>query len=251
MKKGIFLLCFSLIAIVFKLSAQNEISIDSTYNSSDTNNFKGFSIELLASPLFYNNMYTKTTLTRYYGTAPEEMSKSKIGQIFGFKAGYINNNWLYQSGILYSSFKEEFSTVDTNYLNSDTILTNISKTNTYQYIYIPLNIGYVSNYKKFTFIISAGVNLGFNIYNEGLSYDFSIKKQIPLYKNYNWFEFQYSLSATIKYRLTDQLNLIAEPFYNSGMNSLWKESPIFAWKRIQYGCYIGIEFLIRDKEYTE
>lgn len=245
MKKGLFLLFFFLIAI-FKLSAQNEISIDSTYFGNKTS-FKGFSIEILASPLFFNNMYTKTTLTQYKGTSPEDMSKSKIGQLFGFKAGYINNNWLSQSGILFGTFKEEFNTVDTSYINNDTIITKITKDNAYQYLYLPLNIGYISNYKHFTFILKAGVNLGFNIHNEGLTYDFSIKKQIPLYDNYNWFEFQYSLSATVKYHLTDRLNLIAEPFYTSGTNSLWKESPIFAWKRIQYGCYIGIEFLIPEK----
>ena len=252
--KKYFLLNLSYFLILIRLSAQN--STDATnVNSHDTSNFKGYSIEILGSPLFYNNMYTKTTLTQYKGTSPEKMSNSKIGYLTGFRAGYINNNWLYQSGIIYSTFQESFNTTDTSYLsNKDTnniIVTNITKDNFYQYLYVPLEIGYINKIKKITLIIKAGVNLGFNIYKEGLTYDFSVKKQIPLYDNYNGFEFQYSLSATIKYQLNDNINLIAEPFYTSGMNSLWKESPVFAWKRNQYGCYLGIEFLIREKEYTE
>jgi predicted porin len=79
---------------------------------------------------------------------------------------------------------------------------------------------------------------------EGLTYDYKKKDVIDIKDNYNKLQMSYSLSANLKYQLTEKLNLFVEPYYNSGINSIWKDSPVYAWKRISYGVFLGVEYLI-------
>ena len=213
----------------------------SSFAQEETNN--KISVQLLGTPLFYNSMYTSTTLTQYGGIQPQELTKSNMGYVLGTQVAYITNNWLFQSGLLYSSITENFEFNDT----SDNITTHINKNNQYRYLNVPINVGYIINSTHFSFEIKSGITFGINIYKEGLTYDFAIKKIIPLDANFTTLELQYSISTVIKYRLSNTINIIAEPFYTSGINSLWDETPFFAWKRIRYGCYLGIEFLFNQK----
>jgi len=243
---------FSFLILVSLIVFSQEDSLD--IEPIDTNTYySGFIVQLQTAPYFSNNFYTRTDLSEYINDIdPKSMYQEQAGYIVGLNLAYVTTEWSLKTGLHYSKHNSLFSLTEEKdiVVGQDTSSQDIetSYMNKYQYLHVPIIFGYVSNWGKWSLTVNAGVFLSFNLVNDGLTYDFKKREIISLNENFNNFSVAYTLSANIKYPIDKNLRIYIEPYYISGINSIWEESPIYAWKQMHYGVALGIEFLLNNSE---
>jgi len=220
----------------------------------DTNSYySGFFVQAHCAPFFTSNLYTKTIIDSYTNPVnPNNLEKEQVSSLLGINLGYLSKDWIVLTGIHFTHRKSDFHLEETQEIISgdDTSTTTISidYLNQYQDIHIPLSFGYITNFNKWSLAIKAGIYFSVNLKNDGYTYDFKEKELINLNENFSTFLVSYSLDASLKYQYNKRWSIFFNPFYISGINSMWKESPIYAWKQIHYGLSIGLEYNINKFE---
>ncbi len=219
----------------------------------DTNYYSGFFVQVYSSPYFSNNFYARTQTNDYQDPIDiQNMYTEYFGYTAGLSFGYTARDWLLVTGLLYSKRAAEFNVLEQKQLivGQDTtdLILKTHFINQYRQLNIPISFGYVSYFGRVELAIKAGVSIGVNLINDGYTYDFKNKDVILLKENAAPINISYTLSANVKYLINDRFRIFAEPYYMSGINSIWKDSPIYAWKQVHYGCSFGIEYLISKNE---
>ena len=243
-----------LISITLNLFSQEDFTEDSLYiEPIDTNQYySGFIIQAHSSPFFTTNFFSMPKTRDYTNPIdPEDMYTEYSGYMVGLNLGYTTKDWLVISGINFSKHSANFSVTESKEIivGNDTTITPIttSSLNDYQNIQIPVSFGYVNYFGNWALTIKAGLFFSINLINDGYTYDFKNKEIVELKDNFSPVLISYSLSASLKYQLSKKLRVFVEPYYISGVNSIWPDSPIYAWKQVHYGAALGIEFLINNK----
>lgn len=218
----------------------------------DTNHYyQGFFIQAMAAPYFTSNVFTRTNINDYNN--PVDMASlytEKPSYIMAVNFGYTAKDWLVHTGIQYTKTSSDFCLVEARdvIVGNDTSTVDVQTewVNRYEYLHVPLAFGYVMHYNHWTADIKAGMYFSFNLSKEGYTYDFSKKELILLEENFNPVLISFSLGANLKYQFTNRFRIFLEPYYISGINSIWKSSPVYAWKQIHYGASIGFEYLLGE-----
>ncbi len=221
-------------------------------NPADTTKYyNGLIVQIQAAPIFTNNLYTRTNLDDYSNSInPSSLNKEHISYLIGANIGYISKDWLIITGLHFTNhssdfhLKEEKEIISNN--DTNTTIIKINYTNRSQNLSIPLSFGYITNINKWSLAIKAGIYFDICLTYDGYTYDFKEKELINLEDNFSTFLISYSIDAALKYQFNNKIGLFLNPFYISGINSMWKNSPVYAWKQIHYGLSIGIEYRINN-----
>ncbi len=236
--------------VLFSFAQEDSLGIEPI----DTNHYySGFFIQAQSSPYFSNNFYARTKTGDYQDPIDiENMYNEYSGYTVGMSFGYTSKDWLVLTGLQFSKRASEFNVTEQKQLivSQDTTDLNLEThfVNRYHQLNIPISFGYVNYLGHIELVIKAGLSLGLNVINDGYTYNFEDKEVILLKENAAPIIVSYMLSANIKYLINNRLRIFAEPYYISGINSIWKNSPIYAWKQIHYGCSFGVEYLLMKNE---
>ncbi|MBN2668235.1 MAG: hypothetical protein JXR60_03315 [Bacteroidales bacterium] len=230
--------------------AQEELNFEDVENiETDTivPFYTGWMIELKASPLFTFNSYTKTQYESYtHEVSPNNMYDPQMSVISHLGLAYYGKNWGIHSGLSYFPLKENFVVYESNSklvgVDSLTTIDRIKGVNTYNYLSIPLTVSYVIYLKRFQIDLRAGLQFNVSVSKDGLTYDFKEKKVIDLADNYQAFQAALAIGMGLRYVVKDNFFIVVDPFYITGINSIWKDSPIYAWKRSHIGAMVGIAY---------
>lgn len=185
---------------------------------------------------------------------------------YGIKFNYQYKNWVVGAGLDYTSVGEEINydinetIVDPNggYYDVDTVWAiiydlddnlvpmiigydrtwveeykdinyGVSNTNRYNYIEIPVSVGYRFAMRKFSICPTVGMSFGFL---------FSASGNLPLYDSTNFGELNeksgyleksianMSFSLGFEYSITPNYGVYIKPFYKQGLNSIYNNYPL-------------------------
>jgi len=235
-----------LISSQFIFAQQDSLEI----NTLDTNSYHtGFIIQAHIAPFLTTNLYTKTIIDDYSNPInPNSLNKEHPTYLTGVNFGYNDKDWLVLTGLHFTNRSSDYHLEENSEIISgdDTsiVTTVVDYTNKYQDLHIPLSFGYITYFNKWILAVKAGIYFSINLKNDGYTYDFKEKKLILLNENLSTFLVSYTIDASLKYQFGEKTAVFFNPFYISGINSMWKESPVYAWKQIHYGLSIGLEYHI-------
>jgi len=225
---------------------------DSLYTEQEDTNtyYSGLMLQVFSGPLFTNNLYTKTNLNHYSNPIdPKSLNTERISYLLGVNIGYLSQDWVFSTGIHFSDRSADYTLIENKEIiqgeDTNTVQLTVNYINRYKDLHIPLSVGYVSHWNRWILTIKTGIYLSINVFNDGYTYDFQTKELIILNDNLSKFLVSYSLDASLKYQLNSKLGVFVEPYYISGMNTMWKDSPVYAWKQIHYGLTLGLEYFIK------
>lgn len=208
----------------------------------DTNHYRtGFYLQAKFSPVLTYNVFTSTTIETYNGTVdPKTMYTERMSYVPSLNLGYASRYVDLNLGFVYLFYTERF--LVNNYDSTQLKNYGYSRTNTYQYLCLPLTVAYVIHLNRFRMNLGAGFLLGINLQKDGLTYDFAKKEVIDLDDNFSPVNFSMHLSLATHYELNSKLTIFAEPFYTTGVSSIWESNPIYAWKRSHVGVFLGLQY---------
>jgi len=240
---------FYLLSLVILSQAQEDSiacePIDTTHY------YQGFFIQAHVAPFFTHNLYTRTSINDYTNPInPNSLTTEHPAYLVGVNVGYQTRDWVALVGLHYSERTADYKLVEDREIivgdDTNVVEVEVNYVNRYQDINIPISFGYLTSFGRWSLAIKAGVYFSFNIFNDGYTYDFDKKEVIRLEENFAPFLVSYSLNAALKYKISNKWKVYAEPYYISGINSMWSSSPIYAWKQIHYGLAVGVEYSIKD-----
>lgn len=241
-------LIFFIVLTPFLMAQDDSLEIELV----DTNTYySGFILQAHAAPFLTTNLYARTNINDYSNPInPKSLTEEHPAYLVAVNFGYVSNDWIALTGIHFTDRSADYTLVEDREIivgdDTNTVEVEISYLNTYQDIHFPLSFGYITNFGKWSLAIKAGVYFSVNLAKDGYTYDFSKKEIIRLEENFSSFLVSYSLDASLKYQFSEKLGVYIEPYYISGINSIWKESPVYAWKQIHYGIAVGLEYNIND-----
>jgi hypothetical protein len=116
--------------------------------------------------------------------------------------------------------------------------------NRYSYLEIPLIFGYSINREKFSYILKGGIITGIFLNAKGKTFSLQSDNTVTdLTDELNFMKLNFTLyfSVGIIYKMSNNLNLLVEPFYRKSINSMFDNYPI-SNKHRSYGIKIGMRF---------
>lgn len=198
-----------------------------------------------------------------YRNANEE---STINTVFGIKFNYHFKNWVFSSGLTYSSIGEKISyNINETIIDPDggrylidtlwaTIYTpesgwtdmivgydktyeeaykdvnfDICNTNTYSYLEIPLLIGYKIDIRNFSICPTVGISMGL-LHSANIKLPSIDSNGIPSFsENSQYLKAVVSnmvFDMNFEYRVNENYGLFVKPFYKIGLNSIYQNYPL-------------------------
>jgi len=202
---------------------------------------------------------------------------------FGLKFNYQFKNWIISTGLLYTSISEELNynikqkiiDPDGGFYNIDTAwamiydmdqnlvpmiigyertwvdeykyeVYNVDNSNQYNYLEIPISLGYKFNINKFSICPTAGMSFGFLYSASGNLPQMDSVNFSPLDKNSKYLQQSISninFSLSFEYSITPNYGVYIKPYYKQGLNSIYTNYPLSAKYR-NAGVKFGINIYI-------
>ncbi len=202
---------------------------------------------------------------------------------FGIKFNYQYKNWIISTGLSYSTISERINynmkqkVVDPNggYYNIDPVeimiydadlnlvpmvigyertwvdeykydVYNVVNSNQYNYLEIPISLGYKFNLNKFSICPTAGISFGFLYSASGKLPQMDSIAFSPLGNDSKYLQKSISninFALSFEYFATPNYGLYIKPFYKQGLNSIYTNYPLSAKFR-NAGIKFGINIYI-------
>lgn len=202
---------------------------------------------------------------------------------FGLKFNYQFKNWIISTGLLYTSISEELNynikqkiiDPDGGFYNIDTAwamiydmdqnlvpmiigyertwvdeykyeVYNVDNSNKYNYLEIPISLGYKFNINKFSICPTAGMSFGFLYSASGNLPQMDSVNFSPLDKNSKYLQQSISninFSLSFEYSITPNYGVYIKAYYKQGLNSIYTNYPLSAKYR-NAGVKFGINIYI-------
>ncbi len=208
----------------------------------------GISFTKLNEKFNYNYTSTKIDTSYYYNVF--NSGYTKYDTIM-----FLNLDYLLETGdSIYSPYVSETwvettdSTLKTK-LDTTNIKEKLNTKNIYNYIEIPLILGYKINRYKFTYSLNAGIITGIFIKSKGFTIQQNNLNNIIDISTAGlpYIKFNYSLiiNTEICYKINKKLHLLVEPFYRQSINSLFNKNYLYSKKNKAYGLTIGLRYIIK------
>ncbi len=208
--------------------------------------------EKLSGNVLFTNPQNQTQIT-FNNNAPYDIIIG--GNYFNIDTlgGYYHYTYTQTSHIFISDSTWEWNTQNTpadvydttQYTKFDTLPENTFYNNI-RYIEIPLSIGFVKPYGKFSIGISACVSPGLFIAVKGSDMNIDHYPALEPYKKNTLQKFMISAGANLEigYQINEKLMLSIEPFYKKSLFKLYNESNKINQYFGSYGFRIGIRKLL-------
>ena len=202
---------------------------------------------------------------------------------YGLQITYQYKNWVISSGLNYTTLSEELNYQITNklidpdggYYDIDTAwamiydmeqnlvpmiigyeitwvdeykyeVSNVENTNQYNYLEIPISLGYRFNMNKFSICSTAGVSFGFLYSASGNLPQFDSTRFSQLDKNSEYLQKSISninFALSFEYAITPNYGVYIKPYYKQGLNSIYTNYPLSA-KYMNAGVKFGVNIYI-------
>ena len=202
---------------------------------------------------------------------------------FGLKFNYQFKNWIISTGLLYTSISEELNynikqkiiDPDAGYYNIDTAwvmiydmdqnlvpmiigyertwvdeykyeVYNVDNSNQYNYLEIPISLGYMFNMKRFSICPTAGMSFGFLYSASGKLLQMDSVAFTALNKDSKYLQQSISninFALSFEYSITPNYGIYIKPYYKQGLNSIYTNYPLSAKYR-NAGVKFGINIYI-------
>ncbi len=185
-------------------------------------------------------------------------------------AARLGKKWVLQGGIQYGSYRSETTAgtyVDQNgaqayplhYANfsqdrvqlaraGSRLTAPVDAMNTFEFISVPLQLGYVLIDRKFSLLVSPGVSSEFFLRNQLSDQD----NRLSTYTIYSGEEapfetvhFKALLGAQLFYKLSDNYMISLEPSFQQALTNFNKSSSLFESRPSSVGVSAGFRYLIR------
>ncbi|PLX01225.1 MAG: hypothetical protein C0594_13765 [Marinilabiliales bacterium] len=148
-----------------------------------------------------------------------------------YQQPYVQQNWV--------------ETLDSNLVTSmDTLnIGNGSQQNVYNYIEIPLSVGYEYKMQRLTYSLNGGLTAGWLISTNGLtrSFDnFDENASLSDMKNYNNLRLYATAGLSATYYLNDRIGLFGEATYRMPLNSVYNQNASILKKNKSYMLKLGV-----------
>lgn len=185
-------------------------------------------------------------------------------------AGWIGKKWVLQGGVQYGNYRS--TTMAGSYMDAATaqayplhyanfspdkmqranagsrLAAPISAINTFEFISVPLKLGYMVLDKKVGLLLSPGISSEIFLRNQLADAD----KQLSTYTIYggeeapfNRVHFRGVMGAQIFYKLSEHYMISLEPNYQHSITDFSKESAVFQSRPSNVGISAGFRYIIR------
>jgi hypothetical protein len=185
-------------------------------------------------------------------------------------AGWVGKKWVLQGGVQYGNYRS--STVAGTYVDAGTaqayplhyanfspdkiqsgrpgsrMAAPVSATNTFEFISVPLRIGYVVIDKKIGLLLSPGISSEIFLKNQ-ISDE---NRQLSTYTVYggedspfNTVHFRGTFGAQVYYKLSEHYLISIEPNYQHSITDFNKEGAMFRSRPSNLGLSAGFRYIIR------
>lgn len=202
---------------------------------------------------------------------------------YGLQINYQYKNWVISSGINYTTLSEKlnyqmnYKTIDPDggYYDIDTAwamiydmdqnlvpmiigyettwvdeykyeVYNVENINEYNYLEIPISLGYRFNMNRFSICPTAGMSFGFLYSASGNLPQIDSLRFSPLDKNSEYLQKSISninFALSFEYSITPNYGIYIKPFYKQGLKSIYTNYPLSA-KYMNAGVKFGINIYI-------
>lgn len=234
-----------------------------------------WALDLYVNPIYVVQKHTSENGFEEYTKYRKDSEEPAWSINIGAEINYSIKDFFIQSGLNYTDYsqKYQYSTTSQNidyyYLIDTTwiwiidppfiepypisidsskvpvynpITSNISGKNHYQYLEIPLSVGYQHEFKKINLEISTGISYGFFISAKGKIPDASNSSFLDLNDQNDLIQnnINFLLYAGLEYKLSDSWGIIIKPNYTQNLNSTFNSDFPVKQKFITFGVAFGI-----------